>query len=123
MKIDVVLRVFPALETTEVLPVGTQRVFLSTIWELKDTVDRVDREHIEGVLDDDARMRLTVAEHILHDVSERAPKLLALAEQAARADWSGLDRKRVVEWKRVSIGVIPGGRSDNINTQILKQKR
>ncbi|MFC3674408.1 hypothetical protein [Ferrovibrio xuzhouensis] len=86
MKIDVVLRVFPALETTEVLPVGTQRVFLSTIWELKDTVDRVDREHIEGVLDDDARKRLTVAEHILHEVSERAPKLLELAEKAARAD-------------------------------------
>ena len=86
MKIDVVLRVFPALETTDVLPMGTQKVFLSTIWELKDTVDRVDREHIEGVLDDDARKRLTVAEHILHEVSERAPKLLELAEKAAKSE-------------------------------------
>src|SRR3546814_1904712 len=77
MKIDVVLRVFPALETTEVLPVGTQRVFLSTIWELKDTVDRVDREHIEGVLDDDARKRLTVAEHILRS-AEHTSELQSL---------------------------------------------
>src|SRR3546814_10941256 len=107
MKIDVVLRVFPALETTEVLPVGTQRVFLSTIWELKDTVDRVDREHIEGVLDDDARKRLTVAEHILHEVSERAPTLLELAEKAARAACT--DRKSVVWGKRGAGRVSLGG--------------
>ncbi|WP_341705182.1 hypothetical protein [Ferrovibrio sp.] len=86
MKIDVVLRVFPALENTEVLPMGTQKVFLSTIWELKETVDRIDREHIEGVLDDDARKRLTVAETILQEVSDRAPKLMELAEKAARTD-------------------------------------
>jgi len=86
MKIDVVLRVFPALENTEVLPMGTQKVFLSTIWELKETVDRVDREHIEGVLDGDARKRLAVAEHILQEVSDRAPTLMELAEKAAKAD-------------------------------------
>ena len=85
MKIDVVLRVFPALENTEVLPMGTQRVFLSTIWELKETVDRVDREHIEGVLDSDARKRLLVAETILQEVSDRAPKLMELAQEQARS--------------------------------------
>lgn len=85
MKIDVVLRVFPALEATNVLPVGVQRVFLATIWELKETVDRVDREHIEGVLDEDARKRLVVAETILREVSERAPALLELAEQEAKS--------------------------------------
>lgn len=86
MKIDVVLRVFPALENAEVLPMGTQKVFLSTIWELKETVDRIDREHIEGVLDDDARKRLMVAETILREVAERAPSLLELAEQEAKAE-------------------------------------
>jgi hypothetical protein len=84
MKIDVVLRVFPALEDTEVLPIGTQKVFLATIWELRETVERIDREHIEGVLDDDARKRLVVAETILREVSERAPKLMELAEQEGR---------------------------------------
>ena len=84
MKIDVVLRVFPALENADVLPIGVQKVFLSTIWELKETVDRVDREHIEGVLDGDARKRLTVAEMILREVSERAPSLMELAEQEAK---------------------------------------
>jgi Cdc6-like AAA superfamily ATPase len=84
MKIDVVLRVFPALEERDVLPVGTQKVILATIWELKETVDRIDREHIEGVLDGDARKRLVVAETILREVSERAPRLLELAEQEAK---------------------------------------
>lgn len=84
MKIDVVLRVFPALEGTDVLPMGTQKVFLATIWELKETVDRVDREHIEGVLDDDARKRLVVAETILREVSDRAPKLMELAAQEGK---------------------------------------
>jgi iron-sulfur cluster repair protein YtfE (RIC family) len=84
MKIDVVLRVFPALETTEVLPMGTQKVFLSTIWELNETVQRIDREHIEGILDGDARKRLTVAETILREVSERAPSLMELAQQEAK---------------------------------------
>lgn len=86
MKIDVVLRVFPALENAEALPIGTQKVFLSTIWELKETVDRIDREHIEGILDADARKRLTVAETILREVSERAPSLMELAEQEAKMD-------------------------------------
>lgn len=86
MKIDVVLRVFPALENAEVLPMGTQKVFLSTIWELHETVARIDREHITGVLDEDARKRLTVAETILREVSDRAPTLMELAEQQARAD-------------------------------------
>lgn len=85
MRIDVVLRVFPAIEASEVLPMGTQKVFLATIWDLKETVDRVDREHIEGVLDDDARKRLVVAEHILQEVSERAPRLMELAEQEAKS--------------------------------------
>lgn len=84
MKIDVVLRVFPALEERDVLPVGTQKVILATIWELKETVDRIDREHIEGILDGEARKRLTVAETILREVSERAPSLLELAEQEAK---------------------------------------
>ncbi len=79
MKIDVVLRVFPALENAEVLPVGTQKVFLATIWELHETVARIDREKIQGVLDDDARKRLTVAETILREVSDRAPRLMELA--------------------------------------------
>jgi hypothetical protein len=81
MKIDVVLRVFPALENAEVLPVGTQKVFLATIWELNETVARIDREKIEGVLDDDARKRLTVAETILREVSDRAPRLMELAAE------------------------------------------
>lgn len=81
MKIDVVLRVFPALENAEVLPVGTQKVFLATIWELKETVARIDREKIEGVLDDDARKRLVVAETILREVSDRAPRLMELAAE------------------------------------------
>lgn len=85
MKIDVVLRVFPVLGAAEVLPVGTQKVFLATIWELKETVDRIDREHIEGVLDDDSRKRLTVAETILREVSERAPALMELAEREAKS--------------------------------------
>lgn len=85
MKIDVVLRVFPALENAEVLPVGTQKVFLATIWELHETVGRIDREHIEGVLDDDARKRLVVAETILREVSDRAPRLMELAESNARS--------------------------------------
>src|SRR5690606_14021572 len=84
MKIDVVLRVFPALEEADILPIGVQKVFLSTIWELKETVDRVDREPVEGVLDGDARKRLVVAETILREVSERAPSLMELAEQEAR---------------------------------------
>ncbi|HLT76453.1 MAG TPA: hypothetical protein VKZ87_03610 [Ferrovibrio sp.] len=84
MKIDVVLRVFPALEEQAVLPMGTQKVILATIWELKDTVDRIDREQIEGVLDGEARKRLQVAETILQEVSERAPSLLELAEQEAK---------------------------------------
>lgn len=82
MKIDVVLRVFPALEGAEVLPVGTQKVFLATIWELHETVARIDREHIEGVLDEDARKRLVVAETILREVSDRAPRLMELAADA-----------------------------------------
>ncbi|HEX6959612.1 MAG TPA: hypothetical protein VF194_16635 [Ferrovibrio sp.] len=86
MKIDVMLRIFPALEDAEVLPMGTQRVFLTAIWELKETVDRIDREHIEGILDDDSRKRLTVAETILREVAERAPSLLELAEQEAKAE-------------------------------------
>lgn len=81
MKIDVVLRVFPALENAEILPVGTQKVFLATIWELKETVARIDREKIQGVLDDDARKRLTVAETILREVSDRAPRLMELAAE------------------------------------------
>lgn len=84
MKIDVVLRVFPAIENAEVLPIGTQKVFLSTIWELKETVARVDREHIEGVLDDSARKRLVLGESILHEVSERAPSLMELAEKEGK---------------------------------------
>jgi len=85
MKIDVVLRVFPALENVEVLPMGTQKVFLSTIWELRETVSRIDREQIQGILDDDARKRLVVAETILREVSDRAPVLLELAEQEAKS--------------------------------------
>jgi hypothetical protein len=84
MKIDVVLRVFPALENVEVLPMGTQKVFLSTIWELQETVSRIDHEKIQGILDDDSRKRLVVAETILREVSERAPVLLELAEQEAK---------------------------------------
>lgn len=84
MKIDVVLRVFPALENAQVLPIGTQKVFLSTIWELRETVDRIDREKIGGILDSDARKRLTVAETILREVSDRAPALLELAEKEAK---------------------------------------
>jgi hypothetical protein len=84
MKIDVVLQVFPALEVTNALPIGVQQVFLATIWELKETVERIDCEHIEGVLDHDARKRLTLAENILREVSERAPALMELAEQQAK---------------------------------------
>lgn len=83
MKIDVVLRVFPALENVEVLPMGTQKVFLSTIWELHETVGRIDREKIQGILDDDSRKRLTVAETILREVSDRAPALMELAQKEA----------------------------------------
>lgn len=85
MKIDVVLRVFPALENAEVLPMGTQKVFLSTIWELNETVERIDREQIQGILDADARKRLTVAETILREVSDRAPTLMELAEKEAKS--------------------------------------
>ncbi|MEK9969361.1 MAG: hypothetical protein VW600_09505, partial [Ferrovibrio sp.] len=71
----------PALENAEFLPVGTQKVFLATIWELHETVSRIDREKIQGVLDDDARKRLIVAETILREVSDRAPRLMELAEE------------------------------------------
>lgn len=84
MKIDVVLRVFPALENVEVLPMGTQKVFLSTIWELQETVSCIDREQIQGILDEDSRKRLVVAETILREVSDRAPVLLELAEKEAK---------------------------------------
>lgn len=85
MKIDVILRVFPALEIAATLPMGAQKVFLATLWELKETVARIDRQSMSHLLDDDARKRLLVAETILGDVAQRAPALLELAEQQAKA--------------------------------------
>ncbi|MBX3453047.1 hypothetical protein [Ferrovibrio sp.] len=84
MKIDVILRVFPALEIAATLPMGAQRVFLATLWELKETVARIDRLDMSHLLDEEARKRLLVAETIIGDVAQRAPALLELAEQHAK---------------------------------------
>lgn len=81
MKIDVILKVFPALEQADTLPMGAQRVFLATLWELKETVANLDRTGRSSLLDGEARKRLTVAETILGEVAQRAPRLLELAEQ------------------------------------------
>lgn len=83
MKIDVILRVFPALEIAATLPIGAQKVFLATLWELKETVSRIDRQDMSHLLNEDARKRLLVAETILGDVVQRAPALLELAEKHA----------------------------------------
>lgn len=87
MKIDVILRVFPALESAETLPMGAQKVFLATLWELKETIARMDRDGLGKVLDDMSRKRLTVAETILREVAERAPGLLELAETNAQKEF------------------------------------
>jgi len=84
MKIDVILRVFPALEIAATLPMGAQKVFLATLWELKETVARIDRLEMGHLLDEEARKRLLVAETILGDVAQRAPALLELAEKHAK---------------------------------------
>lgn len=81
MKIDVILRVFPALEQADNLPIGAQRVFLATLWELKETVANIDRTGMSSLLDEEARRRLLVAETILKEVAARAPRLLELAEE------------------------------------------
>lgn len=84
MKIDVILRVFPALESASTLPMGAQKVFLATLWEMKETVAHIDRAQMSHLLDPDARKRLTVAETILSDVAMRAPRLLEMAEGQAK---------------------------------------
>lgn len=86
MKIDVILRVFPALEVAASLPMGAQKVFLATLWEMKETVEHIDRAQMGHLLDDDARKRLLVAETILSDVAARAPRLLEIAEMQNRED-------------------------------------
>ncbi|MBP7064367.1 hypothetical protein [Ferrovibrio sp.] len=84
MKIDVILRVFPALEVAASLPMGAQKVFLATLWEMKETVAHIDRAQMSHLLDADARKRLLVAETILGDVAQRAPRLLEMAELQGR---------------------------------------
>jgi hypothetical protein len=73
------IKFFFVLSASTHLPLGAREIFMAELKRIYDAKQKLERPKYQSGIDDEVRMNLDLAEDILNEIIEKAPKLLDLA--------------------------------------------
>ena len=73
------IKFFFVLSASTHLPLGAREIFIAELKRIYDAKQKLERPKYQSAIDDEVRMNLDLAEDILNEIIEKAPRLLDLA--------------------------------------------
>jgi hypothetical protein len=79
------IKFFFVLSASTLLPLGARDIFMAELKRIYEAKNKLQNPKFESAIDDEIAMNLDLAEDILNEIIEKAPRLLDLAVSESRA--------------------------------------